>query len=124
MSGDRKPIKWVGTSRKDLIDFPRDVRMAMGHALFLAELGEKHLSAKPLHGFGGASVLEIVEDYDGGTYRAVYTVRFEDAIYVVHCFQKKSKHGAATPKQEIKMIANRLKAAQEAHEKWQNERKK
>lgn len=85
----------------------------MGYALFEVQKGKKPLSAKPLHGFGGANVLEIVENSCQGTYRAVYTVRFEKAIYVLHCFQKKSKKGIATPKQEIDLIWRRLKTAEE-----------
>jgi phage-related protein len=85
----------------------------MGYALYQAQLGLKSLSAKPLRGFGGASVLEIVEDHQTDTYRAVYTVKFSEFVYVLHAFQKKSKRGSATPKSDIELINRRLKAAQD-----------
>ncbi|MGB8364273.1 MAG: type II toxin-antitoxin system RelE/ParE family toxin [Rhizomicrobium sp.] len=91
------------------------VRRTFGVALFAAQLGEKPPEAKPLRGFGGASVLELIEDYDRGTYRAVYTVRFATVVYVLHVFQKKSKRGIATPKQEIELIRERLKIAEGLH---------
>lgn len=103
---------WVGTSKEDLRDFPTEVRYAVGHALFEAQTGGKHESAKPLKGFGGAGVLEIVEDYSGDTYRAVYTVRFGNAVYVLHAFQKKSTRGRKTSPADIRMIHENLKAAQ------------
>ena len=95
----------------------------IGFALDKAQRGDKHPSAKPLQGFGGASVLEIVENHDGDTYRAVYTVRFAEAIYVLHCFQKKSKRGIKTPKKELDLIAARLKKAQEDYEQWRKAEK-
>ncbi len=94
---------------------PEDVQDTFGFALYLAQLGEKHPGAKPMKEFTGAGVLEIVEDYSSDTYRAVYTVRFADAVYVLHVFQKKSKHGIATPKEEIEKIKARLKIAQVMH---------
>ena len=90
----------------------------MGHALDIAQQGKKHQDAKPLVGFGGAGVLEIVEDYAGDTYRAVYTVRFIGAVYALHAFQKKSKKGIETPKQEIELIRSRLKKAEEHYAEW------
>ncbi len=96
----------------------------MGHALYLAQVGEKHKDTKPLKGFGGASVLEVVEEFDGDAYRAVYTVRFEEAVYVLHCFQKKSKSGISTPKHEMDKVESRLRLAEEKHRQWVNERKK
>ena len=84
-----KPVHWRGSSRDDLKSFPTEVKRDIGFALDKAQRGDKHPSAKPLQGFGGAGVLEIVENHDGDTYRAVYTVRFVEAIYVLHCFQKK-----------------------------------
>ena len=110
---DRRPLFWVGSSKRDLKDFPDEVQDAMGHALDIAQQGKKHQDAKPLSGFGGASVLEIAEDHDGDTYRAVYTVRFAGAVYVLHAFQKKSKKGTETPKPEIDLIRGRLKRAEE-----------
>lgn len=85
----------------------------MGYALYQAQLGLKALSAKPLHGFGGAGILEIVEDHQTDTYRAVYTVKFSEFVYVLHAFQKKSKKGGATRKSDIELIKRRLNAAQE-----------
>ncbi len=107
-----KPLEWVGRSQDDLKEFPVAVRRDIGFALYFAQMGEKHPSAKPLKGFGGAGVLEVVEDFDGNTYRAVYTVRFVDAVYVLHAFQKKSKKGIATPKQDIELIRKRLQIAE------------
>lgn len=108
-----KPLYWVGNSKDELLDFPDSVRQEMGYALHLAQLGEKHISAKPLKGFGGAGVLEVVEDYDGDTYRAIYTVRLAGVVYVLHAFQKKSKQGIKTPQFEIKLIEGRLKLAEQ-----------
>lgn len=88
------------------------VRKSIGFALYQAQLGSKHIQAKPLKGFSGAGVLEVIEDHDSGTYRAVYTVKFADMIYVLHAFQKKSKKGIGTPKFEIDLIKQRLKAAE------------
>lgn len=92
----------------------------VGHALYVAQMGGKHGSAKSLKGFGGASVLEIVEDRDGDAYRAVYTVRFAGVVYVLHAFQKKSKKGMATPRQEIERVKARLRRAQEEYKTWQS----
>lgn len=89
---------------------PEDVQGTFGYALHLAQSGGKHSQAKPLKGYGGAGVLEVVEDYQGGTYRAVYTVRYASAVYVLHCFQKKSVSGIATPKPDLDLIEARLKA--------------
>jgi phage-related protein len=113
-----KPVEWIGSSRDDLREFPEDVQQMMGFALYRAQLGKKHPDAKPLKGFKGASILEIVENYDGDTYRAVYTVKFEEIVYVLHSFQKKSKHGIATPKQDINLIETRLKRAQEHYQAY------
>ncbi|HLJ29851.1 MAG TPA: type II toxin-antitoxin system RelE/ParE family toxin [Candidatus Angelobacter sp.] len=110
-----KPLFWVGNSKNDLRKFPEDVQDAVGYALHQAQIGEKHKDAKPLRGFGGASVLEVVEDYAGDTYRAVYTVKFAEAIYVVHAFQKKSRRGSETPKPDMDLIQQRLKRAEEQH---------
>jgi phage-related protein len=87
----------------------------MGQALFEAQLGGKHPAAKPLRGFHGAGVLEIVDDFDGNTYRAVYTVRFASAIFVLHAFQKKTKKGIATPKHDVELIQRRLRDAVTVH---------
>jgi phage-related protein len=115
MSELSKPVEWVGSSLEDLKKFPEDVRQVVGYALYLAQRGEKHPSAKPLKGFKGAGVLEIVEDFDGDTYRAVYTLKLAGVVYVLHAFQKKSKKGIATPKQDIELIEARFKRAKEHH---------
>jgi phage-related protein len=113
-----KPLFWIASTRDDLREFPSEVRQIIGYGLYLAQMGDKHLDAKPLKGFGGAGTLEIVADHDGDTYRAVYTVRFADAVYALHAFQKKSKRGIATPKREIERIRGRLRQAQEHYETW------
>jgi phage-related protein len=115
-----KPVIWIGSSLLDLKEFPPEVQSDLGYALYFAQTNLKHPKAKPLKGFKGAIVLEIVEDYDGDTYRAVYTVKLAGVVYVLHVFQKKSKHGIATPKQDIELIEKRLQLAlefnQENHE--------
>lgn len=108
-----KPIHWVGPSKRDLLAFPVAVRREIGFALYFAQNGEKHPSAKPLKGFAGAGVLEVVEDHRGDTYRAVYTVRFANAVYVLHAFMKKSKSGIRTPTKELDLIEARLKLARQ-----------
>ena len=110
-----KPVIWMGSSRKDLKTFPKDVQADVGYALFGAQCGEEYESVKALKGFGGRSVLEIVAPHEGNTYRAVYTVKFADAIYVLHAFQKKSKSGITTPKTEINLIRRRLADAERLH---------
>jgi phage-related protein len=110
-----KPIHWMGDAKERLLDFPEAVRKEVGYALYFAQAGDKHPSAKPLKGFGGAGVLEVVESHAGDAYRAVYTVKFAGTVYVLHCFQKKSKQGSATPKADIDLIEKRLKAAQKHH---------
>ena len=107
-----KELEWIASSRKDMQALPRSVQRTFGYALYAAQLGEKPPEAKPLKGFGGAGVLELIEDYMGDTYRAVYTVRFVTKVYVLHVFQKKAKHGIATPKQEMDLIRDRLKWAE------------
>jgi phage-related protein len=110
-----KPLVWVRSSKDDLKKFPRTAQSNIGFALKVAQSGGKHPDAKPMKGFGGASVIEIVEDHDGDTYRAVYTVKFIEAIYVLHAFQKKSKSGVATARREIDLIEERFKRAKELH---------
>lgn len=109
----QKPVEWIGSSRDDLRKFPTDVRRVMGQALDDAQWGGEHPAAKALKGFGGRGVLEVVDDFDGDTYRTVYTVKFAAVVYVLHAFQKKSKHSAATPRHEVELIRARLKRAQE-----------
>jgi phage-related protein len=113
-----KPLEWMGTSYKDLLLFPRPAVRAVGFALDQAQRGERADNVKVMQGFGGASVLEVVEDHQTDTYRAVYTVRFDEAIYVLHCFQKKSKRGIETPKPDKDIIARRLKLAAERHRQF------
>jgi phage-related protein len=110
-----KPLFFVGSSREDLREFPEDVKDATGFALYLAQAGDRHPHAKPLQGFGGAGVLEIIENHDGDTYRTVYTVKLQHAIYVLHAFQKKSRRGIATPRQEIRLVTDRLRRAEAHH---------
>ena len=107
-----KPLEWIASSHKDLMALPPNVRRRFGYALSLAQMGDQDDSAKVLKGFGGAGVLEVVEDAGGGTYRAVYTVKFVEAVFVLHCFQKKSKSGIATPKADMDIIRARLKVAE------------
>jgi len=118
---EEKPLYWMGRSLKDLSAFPEDVKDVMGYALYLAQVGEKSIAAKPLKGFGGAGMLEVVDDHGGDTFRAVYTIRFGDAVYVLHAFHKKSKHGIGTPMAEIETIRSRLKLA-EAHHRAHGEK--
>ncbi|MFM2314481.1 MAG: hypothetical protein RLZZ04_3757 [Cyanobacteriota bacterium] len=106
-----KPVVWLGDSLNELRKFPDEVRDEMGYALYLAQTGEKHPNSKPLKGFKGAGVLEIVDNFDGDTYRTVYTVKLAGVIYVLHAFQKKSKKGIATPPKDIELIKTRLKKA-------------
>ena len=115
----RKPLNWVGSAKRDLDTMPDDVQDVFGHAIDLAQAGGKHQDAKALSGFGSAGVLEVVEDLRGDAYRAVYTVRFAGWIYVLHCFQKKSKSGIKTPKTDLDLINARLKAAKLDYEAWQ-----
>ena len=112
MSVKEKPLEWIASSYKDLMALPPAVRRRFGYALSQAQMGERDDAAKVLKGFGGAGVLEVVEDDAGGTYRAVYTVRFVQAVFVLHCFQKKSKEGIATPKADMDIVRSRLKVAE------------
>jgi len=114
----RKPVKWVGSAKKDLDKMPADVQDVFGHAVDLAKAGGKHPDAKPFRGHGSGGVMEVVEDYSGDTYRAVYTVRLESWVYVVHCFQKKSVSGIKTPQPDLDLIDQRLKAAAADHAAW------
>ena len=118
-----KPLGWIGSSKRDLVSFPAAVVREISHALYIAQIGRKHASAKPLVGFGGAAVLEIIEDYSGSTYRAVYTLRFAEVVYVLHAFQKKSRRGISTPRQEIDEVKARLQVAQAEYAAWQSARR-
>jgi phage-related protein len=115
-----KPVRWMGSSRRDLKAFPDGPRRDIGQALYAAQCGEEYPSVKALRGFGGRSVLEIVATGQGGTFRAVYTVQFREVIYVLHVFHKKSKRGIATPRSEILLIRQRLASAQEDYRRRQH----
>jgi phage-related protein len=105
-----RPLVWCGSAKRDFMAFPQAAQREMGYALFLAQMGERHSKmAKTLRGFGGGAVIEVRESYEGNAYRAVYTVRYEDAVYVLHAFKKKSKKGAATPKADMDLVEKRLK---------------
>ena len=120
-----KPLDFIGSSREDLKEFPDEVKQDIGYALFEAQRGQKPAATKPLQGFGGAGVLEIIERHEGDAYRAVYTVKFCSVVYVLHCFQKKAKHGIKTPQQEIALIKQRLQTAErdyETHDRVNRER--
>ena len=117
-----KPVEWVGSSKKDLKKFPDPVQDRVGFAVYQAQAGLKHRDVKPMKGFLGSSVLEVASRYDGDTYRAVYTVRFKAAIYVLHAFQKKAKRGAGTPKPEINLITRRLQVAELHYRDYYDER--
>ena len=115
-----KSVIWIGSSRRDLREMPQQVRRDIGQALYAAQQGVTDPAAKPLKGFGGARVMEIVERYRTDAYRAVYTAHFDNAVYVLHVFQKKSKSGIATPKQEIELIRRRLTEAERHYRERQN----
>lgn len=114
-----KPLIWIGSTRQTIQSFPLEVRKAIGFALYQAQEGGKYINAKPLKGFSGAGVLEVVEDYDGDAYRAVYTIKFAEVVYALHAFQKKSKRGIKTPKQEVDLIKQWLKKAEQDYEECQ-----
>jgi phage-related protein len=107
-----KPLKFVGSSKKDLSAFPDEAKQEMGHSLYLAQQGGRALNAKILQGFGSGGVVELVEDHDGNTYRCVYTTKMKDVIVVLHAFQKKSKRGIETPRHEVDLIHARFREAQ------------
>lgn len=117
-------LEWIGSTKKDLLALPEEVVDVFGYALYLAQTGSKHDQAKPLRGFGSAGVLEVVEDRRGDTYRAVYTVQFAARVFVLHVFQKKSKSGIATPKPDLDLIRNRLKAAAKRAKELEDEQTK
>jgi phage-related protein len=113
--GDEKPLHWLASAKKDYQAFPEEVQSEMGYALGLAQLGARHPHAKAWKG-EGPGIFEVVEDYRGDTYRGVYTVRFAGVVYVLHAFQKKSKCGIRTPQEDVKLISERLKRAQQDYE--------
>jgi phage-related protein len=120
VSREPKSVRWVGSSLRDRKAFPKIVQRHVGQALYAAQCGEEYPAVKALKGFGGRSVLEIVVDHNTDTWRAIYTARFTDTIYVLHAFQKKSKKGIATPQKEIELIRQRLAAAERNHRERQN----
>ncbi|MGH2425548.1 MAG: type II toxin-antitoxin system RelE/ParE family toxin [bacterium] len=124
MESEPKPLVWVATSLEDLKGFPDDVQRIMGYALYLAQTGQKHPDAKPLKGFGGAGVLEVVEDFEGNAYRAVYTVKLTDVVYVLHAFQKKSRKGIKTSQADMEKVRARLQLAMEIHARYGGKAKK
>jgi len=110
-----KPLSWIGSSYDDFTAFPAPAQHEMGFALYVAQCGDRHPSAKPLKGFGGAGVMEIVESFDGNAYRAVYTAKFAERLFVLHAFQKKSRMGISTAPQEIALVKQRLRLAADAY---------
>jgi phage-related protein len=110
-----KVLIWLGSSRRDFVAFPDDVKSEMGYALFQAQAGGRHRKAKPLRGAGDAGVIEIIDDHRGDTFRTIYTVRYANAVYVLHAFQKKSKSGIATPKSDLDLVEQRLREAARLH---------
>ena len=122
MTDTDKPLEFIGTSKEDLSEFPLEVKRCVGFALRTAQKGGKHPDAKPLTGFGGAGVLEIISDFDGDAFRAVYTVKLKGIVYVLHAFQKKSKTGTKTPQFELDKIKARLKDAQALHAESEHEK--
>ncbi len=121
-SGPR-PVVWIASSKRDLKALPEVVQRSIGFALWRAQIGKRHVHAKVLRGFGDAGVLEVVEDYDGDTYRAVYTVRFAEAVYVIHVFQTKSRRGGQTPRADKALIEKRMRDAEELHKRSSREKK-
>ena len=118
MANTTKRVRWVGSSKKDLQSLPKAVRQNVGKALWDAQEGEVPPGTKILHGFGGGSVLEIRADHDGNAYRAAYTIRLGEFVYVLHVFQKKSKKGSKTPAGVMELIRKRLRIAEEHYEQW------
>lgn len=114
-----KKVIWVGSSYENFMEFPHEVRHATGYALYQAQLGKKHEHTKVLSGMGSAGVMEIRENDRNGTYRVVYTVEMKDFVFVLHAFQKKSKSGIATPKQELELLKNRIRDAKALYKSLQ-----
>ena len=123
MSDTEKPLIWIASSYKDLMELPNEIKRGFGYALSLAQSGLRHPSTKILRGFGGSGGIEVIETDEGGTYRAIYTVKFEQAVFVLHCFQKKSKKGIATPKEDMDLVNARLKMAAKIAKELEHEEK-
>lgn len=116
MDNDPQQVIWIASSREALRAFPEQVKDAVGYALYRAQIAGKDEAARALRGFGGAGVVEVIKDFAGDTYRAVYTVKFAGIVYVLHCFQKKSKRGAETPRRDLGLIQSRLRLATRDYE--------
>lgn len=114
----KKELVWIGSSRKDLLSFPDEVKSVMGYGLYLAQVGNRHKSTTVLKGFEGSGVIEIIDEDRSGTYRVVYAIKFRSLLFVLHAFQKKSKQGIKTPKQDIDLINSRMKQAYEIYKKY------
>jgi phage-related protein len=114
----KKKLEWITSSKKDLMEFPANIRKEMGYALYIAQQSGKYRKAKPLRGFGNANLLEIVLDDNSGTYRTMYTIQFEEIVFVLHAFQKKSNVGIKTNKQDLDLVKQRLKMAQQKYSEW------
>jgi phage-related protein len=123
LAADEKPLHWVASSKRDFLSFPAAVKEDMGNALGIAQFGGTAPTAKPWKGLG-PGVLEVLESHDGNAYRAVYTVRFEKAVYVLHAFQKKSPSGIRTAKRDVDLVAERLKTAEKDHEEHYGKQKR
>jgi phage-related protein len=119
-----RPLLWVASSKHDLLDMPNDVIDAFGYGLYQAQIGKQPDIGKILRGFGSANVIELVKDHNEGTFRTVYTVRFSEIVIVLHAFQKKSKKGKETPKQDMELIHSRLRLAEEMYKEWKTKRGK
>ncbi len=115
LAAGEKPLDWIGSSKRDFLQFPEPVKDEMGNALGIAQFGGKHPATKPWKGLG-SGVFEVVENHDGNTYRAVYTVRFRETVYVLHAFQKKSRKGIKTPLSDVDLVERRLKLARQDYE--------
>ena len=111
-----KPLLWIGSTKDDIGMFPGAARREVGYALYLVQIGMKAVNAEPLKGFGGAGVLEVIARHGGQTYRAAYTVKFAEAVFVLHAFVKRSKKGIATPRADIELIKRRLRTAAEQYQ--------
>jgi phage-related protein len=118
-----KPLIWVGSSKNDLLKFPEEIKSSIGYSLYLAQMGERSIYTKILKGFGSAGILEIRESDETGTFRVVYVVKMPKCVFVLHAFQKKSKHGIKTPKQEMDLVKKRLKEAEATYKDWNHEEK-
>ena len=123
-TSDLRPLLWVASSKRDFIEMPEDVIADFGHWLFQVQKGKTPKNAKPLSGFGGAQVLELWRDHADGTFRTVYTIKYEEVVVILHAFQKKSKKGIETPKQDIDLIHSRVKLAEGMYREWKERKGK